>query len=507
MAKPRYLVGVDLGTSATKTALYRADGALVAEASADVPPGHPAPGVVEQDQEDFYASAADTVRRVLSASGIDPREVAAIGFDSQMAGIGSVDEDFRPATRFDSWLDMRCQPYIEVLQRDHGELVTRLTGCPPTCAHAPKMLWWRHERAEEYGRIAKFVVPAGFVAGRLAGLEADDAFIDHTFLHFTGVADARRGAWSEELTGRLGVDPGRLPRIVAPGDIVGETSAQRAADFGLPPGVPIVAGAGDTAASALGAGIVRPGMLFDVAGTASVLAACTETFVADMKARTLLTMRSIVPGLWHPLAYIGGGGLALRWFRDKFLGRSDVGRDDGDNLYDELMREALEAPPGAEGLFFSPHLGGRICPADPARRGSWSGFSWGHGRAHFFRAVLESVAFEYAAYLAILDELVSGLEHTEARVVGGGARSPVFSQIKAEVLGVPYRRLPRDDIATWGVAMVAGHAVGLIPDISEAAARASAPNEPPIAPRPEVTQAYRPIVRDYLAWQRSMDRA
>jgi xylulokinase len=507
MAKPRYLIGVDLGTSATKTALYRADGALIAEASADVPLRHPAPGVVEQDQEDFYASAAATVRRVLTASGIEAREVAAIGFDSQMAGIGSVDEDFRPATRFDSWLDMRCQPYIEALQRDHGELVTRLTGCPPTSAHAPKMLWWRNERPEDYARIAKFVVPAGFVAGRLAGMKAEDAFIDYTFLHFTGVADARQGAWSEELTGRLGIDPARLPRIVAPGDVIGETATERAADFGLPPGVPIVAGAGDTAASALGAGIVRPGMLFDVAGTASVLAACTETFVADTKTRTLLAMHSIVPGLWHPLAYIGGGGLALSWFRDTFLGRSRAGGDEGDRLYDELTHEAADVPPGADGLFFSPHLGGRICPADPARRGSWRGFSWGHKRAHFFRAILESVAFEYASYLSILDELVAGLEHTEARVVGGGARSPDFSQIKADVLGVPYRRLPRDDIATWGVALVAGHAVGLIADVSEAAARASLPKEPAISPRPGATEAYRPIVRDYVEWQRTMDRA
>jgi xylulokinase len=502
--RPAYLIGVDLGTSATKAALYRPDGTLIAEASAEVPLRYPAPGVVEQEQEDFYATAAETVRRIIHASGIDPGEIAAIGFASQMAGIGSVDENFRPATPFDSWLDMRCRPYIEILQSGHGAAVTRLTGCPPTCAHAAKMLWWQHERPDEYSRIAKFLVPAGFVAGRLAGLKGADAYIDHTFLHFTGVASAEKGVWSNELTSRLGIDRERLPRIVAPADIIGEAMPERARDFGLPSDVAVVAGVGDTAASALGAGIVRPGMLLDVAGTASVLAACTDQFVADTKNRTLLVMRSIVPGLWHPLAYIGGGGLAVRWSRDQFAGPAPDAAE-SDSLYEQLTSEASKIAPGAEGLFFSPHLGGRICPADPERRGAWHGFSWGHTRAHLFRSVLESVAFEYASYLAILDTLVAGLERVEARVVGGGAKSAVWNQIKADVLGVPYRRLPRDDIATWGVALVAGHAVGLIPDIVEASARASEPTEPAMLPRPQITERYRSIRQDYAAWQQSMD--
>jgi xylulokinase len=503
----RYVIGVDLGTSATKAALYRPGGSLVADASAEVPLRYPAPGAVEQDQADFWTSAATTVRRVIGASGIEAREVAAIGFDSQMAGIGSIDEDFEPAARFDSWLDMRCQPYIEALAREHGGLVTRVTGCPPTCAHAAKMLWWQHERPEDYARIARFVAPAGFVAGRLSSLKVDDAFIDHTFLHFTGVANAEEGAWSPELTGRLGIDPERLPKIVPPWQVVGEAAPERAREFGLAPGTPVVAGAGDTAASALGAGIVTPGMLFDVAGTASVLAACTDRYVADVENRVLLVMRSIVPGLWHPLAYIGGGGLALRWFRDTLAGLVPDDERERETLYEALAEEAAGVPPGSDGLFFSPHLGGRICPADPGRRGTWHGFSWGHRRAHFFRSILESVAYEYASYLAILDALVPGLARVEARGVGGGARSAVWNQIKADVLGVPYRRLDRPDIATWGAALVAGYAVGLIPNMAEAARRASEPHTPVMEPRAAVTETYRPIVERYVSWQRGLDQA
>ena len=152
-------------------------------------------------------------------------------------------------------------------------------------------------------------------------------------------------------------------------------------------------------------------------------------------------MRSVIPGLWNPLAYIAGGGLALRWFRDQFFtsrGETHHGRGRSTTC---MADAGGEIPPGADGLFFSPHLGGRICPAAPAMRGAWVGFSWGHTQAHFFRAMLESIAFEYAYYLSILRELIPDLSLIEARVIGGGARSAVWNQIKADVLGVPYQRL------------------------------------------------------------------
>jgi len=493
-----YLIGVDLGTSATKAALYRPDGTLVVEASAEVPLYYPQPGVVEQENDDFYQSAAQTVRECITRSGVAPRDVAAIAFDSQMAGVGSVDEAFKPATRFDSWLDMRCQPYIEQLDRHHGDLVTRLTGCPPTCDHGPKMLWWKEERPQEYTRVAKFLMPAAYVAGTMAGLRGDEAYIDHTFIHFTALSDARTGTWSEQLVGLVGIEQEKLPRIVPPWEVVGEVTEEAARDFGLAPGTPIAAGCGDTAAGALGAGIVRPGMLFDTAGTASVLAGCTDRFVPDEKNRALLFMRSVVPGLWNPLAYIAGGGQALRWFRDEIFHAENP---EGKDPYDLMAESAAQVPPGAEGLFFSPHLGGRICPAAPAMRGAWVGFSWGHTQAHFFRAVLEGIAFEYAYYLRILRELVPDLSLVEARVIGGGARSPVWNQIKADVLGVPFQRLQRAEFATWGSAMIAGRAVGLFEDLAETATVTTEPRGEPVMPRSDATDAYRPLVERYISWQ------
>jgi len=501
----RYLIGVDLGTSATKAALYLPDGTLMVEANAEVPLFYPHPGAVEQETDDFYRTAAQTVKSCLSQSGIDPRQVAAIAFDSQMAGVGSVDEDFRPATRFDSWLDMRCQPYIEQLDRQHGDLITQLTGCPPTCDHGPKILWWQHEHPDDYARIAKFIMPAGYVAGRMAGLKSQAAFIDYTFIHFSALSDAQAGQWSPELCSKLGVDPTRLPRIVAPWEIIGEVQSEAGRDFGLAPGTPIAAGAGDTAAGALGAGIVRAGMLFDTAGTAAVLAGCTNQFVADVQQRALLTMRSVVPGLWNPLAYVAGGGLIQRWYRDNFFnavhGQSQPLTED---LYGAMSDLAARIPPGAEGLFFSPHLGGRICPADPAMRGTWMGFSWGHTQAHFMRAILESVAYEYALYLSILREMIPNLNLIEARVIGGGAHNPVWNQIKADVLGVPYQRLERAEFATWGCALIAGYAVGLFNNLAAAAEAAAAPHGDPFHPDPEAHAVYVPLAEKYIRWQQTL---
>lgn len=496
----RYLMGIDLGTSATKAALYTVDGVLVAEAVEDVPLYTPRPGVVEQENDDFYRTAATTIRQCVERSGVDARQIAALAFDSQMAGVGTIDEAFNPATRFDSWLDMRCQPYIDYMEKQAGSLVTRLTGCAPTCDHGPKILWWKGERPEAYERIVKFVMPSGYVAGKMVGLEADEAFIDHTFIHFSGLSDAQRGSWSQELCAALDVDMEKLPRIVAPWHVAGEVTERAATTFGLAPGTIVAAGCGDTAAGALGAGIVAPGMLLDTAGTASVLAGCTDTFVADERHRALLTMRSVVPGVWHPLAYVAGGGQALHWFRERFYKGPSV----SDDAFGEMMAMAEGVEPGAEGLFFSPHLGGRVCPSTPEMRGAWIGFSWSHEPGHFLRAILESIAYEYAYYLRILRAYLPDLSLTEARVIGGGARSQLWNQIKADVLGVPYQRLQRSEFGTWGSAMIAGKAAGIYDDLAEIAVAHAQPAGAPIYPHDRRHKQYQPMVARYIEIQNQL---
>jgi xylulokinase len=302
----------------------------------------------------------------------------------------------------------------------------------------------------------------------------------------------------------VGVDLDKLPKIVEPWHVIGEVTENAASDFGLAPGTIIAAGCGDTAAGALGAGIVKPGMVFDTAGTASVFAGCTDQYAPDVKNRALLTMRSVIPGLWHPLAYIAGGGQALTWFRDKFfntiLGEVQEERD----LYKELDSLAAKAPLGAADLYFSPHLTGRICPATPEMRGAWIGFSFSHSQEHFFRAILESVAYEYAFYLSILKDLIPNLNLTEARVIGGGARSDLWNQFKADILGVPYLRLKKAEFGTWGAAMIAGKAAGLYDDLAavafDHASAAGAPFEPDL----EKHSRYEVHIKRYIELQETL---
>jgi xylulokinase len=494
-----YLLGVDLGTTATKAALYDLSAHLVAEGRSEVPLYYPQPGSVEQELDDFYRAAAAAIRQCMHSCSVDPSQVAGIAFDSQMAGIGAIDENFVPAMRFDSWLDARCQPYIEHINKRFAARVTALTGCPPTCNHGPKMQWWANERPGDYKRIAKFVTPAAYVAGKAANLRADEAFIDPTFLHFTAVSDAEAGTWSDELCTALEIDRQRLPCIVEPWTVIGELSPQSARDFGLKAGVPVAAGCGDTAAGALGAGVVTPGMMLDTAGTASVLACCTDRFVADTRHRALMVMRSVIPGIWNPLAYVGGGGLALQWYAREFSNHQERGDSPAESS-DELFASAGEAPAGCDGLLFSPHLGGRVCPAAPEMRGAWIGFSWTHTRKHFFRAILESVGYEYAGYLRILRELSPELHLLEARVIGGGAKSETWNQLKSDILSVPYVQLDHKECATWGSAMIAGKAAGLIADLT-----AMPPSGGRVfSPNPAVRATYDATLERYLCWQQRL---
>ena len=498
-----FLLGVDLGTTATKAALYDLSARLVSAGRAKVPLYYPSPDSVEQELDDFYRSAAVAIRQCMDSCRVDPSQVAGLAFDSQMAGIGAIDESFQPAMRFDSWLDSRCQPYIEQIDKHFANRVTALTGCPPTCNHGPKMLWWANERPSEYKRIAKFVTPGSYVAGKAVKLRAEEAFMDATFLHFTAVSDAAAGAWSEELCSALEIDRQRLPRIVEPWTVIGELSPEAARDFGLKAGIPVAAGCGDTAAGALGAGVVTPGMLLDTAGTASVLACCTDRFVADTRRRALIVMRSVIPGIWNPLAYVGGGGLALQWYGREFSNNQNRGGSP-DDFYDELFASASEAPAGCDGLLFSPHLGGRICPAGPEMRGAWIGFSWAHTRNHFFRAILESIGYEYAWYLRILRGLSPELNLVEARVIGGGAKSETWNQIKSDILSVPYAQLAREECATWGSAMIAGKASGLITDLAGTATDLASLAGKVSSPNSALRAIYDAALENYLCWQQRL---
>ncbi len=493
-----YLIGVDLGTMGTKAAIFDTKGVLLADAFRESALHYPRPGCVEQDPGDFYTSSAETIKECLNKSGIDPRGVAAIAFDGQMAGIGSVDENWGTPTVYDSWLDTRCKPYIDRMKGDQ-DLIIAKAGGPPTYSHGPKILWWMHEQPEVFKKIAKFVVPGCYVAGRMAGLKGEEAFIDYTYIHFSCFSDTQKVRWDEELCGLFEVPMKVLPRIVKPWEIVGKITPQAARDCGLLAGTPIAAGCGDQAAGMLGAAMVEAGMVFDVAGTASVFSICVDKFIPDLEHKTLFTARLVPEDLWYALAYINGGGLNLRWFRDE-MGQKEKeeARRSGKRVYALLDELAAAVPPGSEGLISLPHLGGRVTPSDPDIRGLWLGFTWSHTKGHFYRALLEGVAYEYAYYLDIEKSLLPDLEFKEARVIGGGSKSDFWNQIKADVLDIPYVQLNREEYSVLGSAIVAGYAVGLFDDL-KATVKGFVEPTSRVEPRPKHHAYYRPLVDLYIS--------
>ena len=463
------LIGVDIGTQGTKAALFAEDGTCLAWAFRKSALHQPGPGVVEEDPERQVRSVCQTVRECVAKAKIAPSSVAALAIDGQMAGVIGVGRDGRNVTPYDSWLDTRCAPYIGVMNQAAADEIVAKTGGPASFNHGPKILWWMHERRGVFRSIPAFVQPGGYAAMRLCGLGAREAFIDKTYLHFSGFADNRAGCWDAALCRRFGLEAEKLPRIAPSHEIVGTLSAAMARRCGLGAGVPVVAGCGDTAASFLACGATREGICVDVAGTASVFAATTRQFRPDQRHKVLSCGQSATPGLWHPYAYINGGGMNLEWFR-KHMGGTGP-RAARPVALTDLDRAAGFIAPSPDLPLFVPHLGGRVSPSWPDLRGAWVGLTWTHTAAHLWRSLLEGVALEYAIYRKVLLGLHPGLRLAEVRVTGGGEKSALWNTLKAGALGTPVVQVSRGEGAPLGAALLAGFGVGLVKDLDATARR------------------------------------
>jgi xylulokinase len=488
------VIGVDIGTQGVKAGVFAENGTPLTSAFRPSALHQPRPGVVEEDPETQFAGVCDTIRECWRRSRLPAAQLAAVAIDGQMAGVIGVGKDGRHVTPYDSWLDTRCAPYIgRMNQAAAGEIVAK-TGGPASFNHGPKILWWMHERRADFRAIKAFVQPGGYAVMRLCGLTAREAFIDKTYLHFSGFADSRAGAWDADLCHRFQLDPGKLPRIVNSHEIVGELTATMARRCGLRAGVPVVAGCGDTAASFLACGATREGRCVDVAGTASVFAATTSTFRPDRRQRILSCAHAATPGLWHPYAYINGGGMNLKWFADQ---RFHTGaKSSSASAFAALDRAAARLLPDADAPFFVPHLGGRVSPSWPGLRGAWVGLNWSHTTAHLWRAMLESVALEYAVYRQALAALFPRLRVAELRVTGGGQKSALWNQIKADALGVKVVQIAHNQGAPLGSALLAAYGAGLVKDLDQAAHQWITTGK---VTRPEATAStrYQPRLKRY----------
>ena len=209
----KLLLGIDIGTTGTKAALFNRGGELLGQGLEPSRLIQIRPGVVEQDLGEIYEETAQAVRRCLSTTSEDPKDVAAISIDGQMAGICGIDEDWNPVTPYDSWLDTQSEPFVRMMMHLAGDRIIQLSGGPASFNHGPKILWWKNERPDRYQRISKFVMPSVYVAGKMAGLKSEEAWIDYTYLHFSCLSDLMEKQWSKELCALFDIDLRKLPRI------------------------------------------------------------------------------------------------------------------------------------------------------------------------------------------------------------------------------------------------------------------------------------------------------
>jgi len=459
----RYIVGIDLGTTSAKCVIYDEQGNVHAEAQKDMVIHYPSPGQAEQDAGDFYTFSREIVRRCLAEPGIEKERIAAVGISSQMGGILPIDKDYNPATYYDTPLDGRSAAENTWMHAEYGDAIIEQNGSISTFGN--KVLYWK--KREEWKRIHKFIQPSAFVAGKLTGLSGDDAYMDETFICFSGLADLRNGTWSDELCDAMDVDMRKLPRIVKSSEVIGEVCSRAAEDTGLPKGIPVVAGCGDQIAGFTGAGILNAGQMADVSGTACILGLRTDRYLFDKEHRTLACLKSAL-GEGYYLISVVLGGRTHNWYIEQFCKEEiEAAAERGISVYEYLDEKARDIPPGSENLVSINYLQGRFFPPEPHVRGLFVGHSWAHTKYHFYRSILESIAYDHYLTRGIMEELAPHLEFSTISAIGSGARSDLWLKIKADVMRQTYLRLVRSDLATLGAAIVAGYGVDIFEDIGK----------------------------------------
>ena len=367
------------------------------------------------------------------------------------------DDVVRPALL---WCDQRTEEECREITKQVGaRRLIELTANPALTGFTLPKIWWvrRHE-PELWARVRSLMLPKDYIRFRLTGARAIDVADASGTLMF----DVVNRRWSRSMLEISGIDDSLLPKVFESQEISGHVHEEGARLPGLRPGIPVVAGAGDQAAGAVGMGIVKPGAVSATIGTSGVVFAATSAPVLEAGGR-IHTFCHAIPNRWHVMGVTQGAGLSLRWFRDQF----GAGSDDGRDPYDRMAEEAAKTPPGADGLLWAPYLMGERTPhLDPNARGALVGITAQHTRAHIIRAILEGVAFSLRDSLTLFQEL--GVPIESIRLGGGGARSPLWQQIQADIYGMPVELIEADEGAAYGAALLAGVGVGNWPSVEAA---------------------------------------
>ncbi|SDM75267.1 xylulokinase [Acetanaerobacterium elongatum] len=495
-----YLIGIDIGTSATKTVLFDESCIVIASASQEYPLSQPHNGWAEQNPEDWYEASVATIKAVIAQSGVNAADIKGIGLSGQMHGLVMLDENNRVIRPSIIWCDQRtAKECVEITEKVGAKRLIEITANPAlTGFTASKILWVRNNEPENYKRCRHILLPKDYVRFMLTGEYATDVS-DASGMQ---LLDVPNRCWSQEVLDKLDIDASLLAKVYESPDISGRITAQAAALTGLAEGTVVAAGAGDNAAAAVGTGVVADGKAFTTIGTSGVVFAHTSKITIDPKGR-VHTFCCAVPGCWHIMGVTQGAGLSLKWFRDNFCeDYITKAEQTGKDPYYLMDKDAAEVPAGSNRLLYLPYLMGERTPhLDPNCRGVFFGLSAMHKKPELIRAVMEGVSFSLKDCNDILQEMGSSVN--EMIACGGGGTSKLWRQMLADMYNCGVYTSSSKEGPALGVAILAGVAAGLFKSVPDACAMAVHP-ENPSKPIPENVQVYTDYHRLYKALYSSL---
>ena len=475
-----YLLGIDSGTSATKTVLLGVGAGCVASATQSYPMSQPQNGWAEQDPAHWWDAVCATVRDVLDQSGVPSGDILGIGLSGQMHGLVMLDQFGQVLRPSIIWCDQRTARECRQLdERIGARRIIEITANPPmTGFTAAKILWVQNNEPDVWAKCAHILLPKDYIRYRLTGGFATEVS-DASGMQLMDVAGRR---WSPEILEALGIRPGQLGQMYESPQVTGTVHKAAALATGLTEGTPVVGGASDNSAAAVGTGVVGAGKAFTTVGSSAVVYAVTDQFTIDYAGR-VHTLCASVPGKWTVMSCTQAAGLSLRWLRD-ILGNVPYGETDA---------LAEKAPIGADKLLYLPYLMGERSPhPDPDCRGVFFGLSAIHTRAHLIRAVMEGVAFSQRECVDVFREM--GVDIAGMLMTGGGAQSALWCQIMADVYGFPVASLRGDLGPAYGAALLAAVGAGVYPTVQDTCQSAPRDSQPYI---PTNSPAYEPYYRLY----------
>jgi xylulokinase len=457
-------LGIDIGTSATKTLLINPKGQILSEAGSGYRLYHPKPLWSEQEPDDWWRATVKTVREAIKKAKVKAADVKAIGLSGQMHGSVFLDKKgqvIRPALL---WNDQRTAAECDEIEKRAGgrsELIRMVANPALTGFTAPKILWLRNREPKHFDKTVKILLPKDDVRRRMTGEFATDVSDASGML----LLDVARRDWSRELLSKLELDESLFARCYESEEVTGRLTSAAAKELGLTTDCLVVGGAGDCAANGVGTGVVSGGVLSTSIGTSGIMFVHSDKVEIDPQGR-LHTFCHAVHGKWHMMGVSLTGGGALQWFTEKLCGELSKGKK---NAFEVLNAEARDIPAGCEGLFFLPYLAGERTPhADPDARGCFIGLTLKHTRGHMVRAIMEGVAYAMRDSLSIIQEM--GVPVKQIRASGGGSKSPLWRQIQADAFGQKVVTINAEQGPAYGVALLAAVGAGAFKNIEEACA-------------------------------------